>query len=75
MSQNSVGGEIDQEKAFDQIANVIDLYKDREGGLIQVLHLAQGIYGHLPLELQEFIAKRMDKPLSEIAGVVSFYSF
>jgi len=65
----------DKEKAFDQIANVIDLYKGKEGSLIQVLHLAQEIYGCLPLELQKFIAGRMGLPLSEVSGVVSFYSF
>ena len=65
----------DQEKALQQIANVIDLYKGREGSLIQVLHLAQQIYGSLPLEVQTFISKEMDIPLSVISGVVSFYSF
>ena len=68
-------GTTEQEQAYAKIANVIDLYKDKTGSLIQVLHLAQGIYGHLPLELQEFIAKGMNVPLSEISGVVSFYSF
>ena len=65
----------DQEKALAQIANVIDLYKGKEGSLIQVLHLAQQIYGCLPLEVQRFIATEMGIPLSEISGVVSFYSF
>ncbi len=65
----------EQEKALEQIANVIDLYKDKEGSLIQVLHLAQEIYGYLPLEVQTFIAQKMGIPLSEVAGVVSFYSF
>ena len=68
-------GGTDEEQAYAQIANVVDLYKDRPGSLIQVLHLAQEIYGYLPLELQEFIAEKMGVPLSEIAGVVSFYSF
>ena len=68
-------GGTEREKAYAQIANVIDLYKDKEGSLIQVLHLAQEINGYLPLELQEFIAKNMGLPLSEVAGVVSFYSF
>lgn len=54
---------------------MIDAYKDKEGSLIQVLHAAQEIYGYLPLELQKFIALRMNKPLSEVNGVVSFYSF
>jgi len=71
---NACGG-TDKEKAYAQIANVIDLYKSKEGSLIQVLHLAQEIYGYLPLELQEFVAEKMDMPLSEVSGVVSFYSF
>lgn len=64
-----------RDRALDKIGNVIDLYKDKEGSLIQVLHLAQEIYGCLPLEVQEFISKEMNVPLSEISGVVSFYSF
>lgn len=60
---------------FAAIANVIDLYKDKEGSLIQILHLAQQIYGYLPLEVQVFIADSLNIPLSEISGVITFYSF
>lgn len=67
-------GSTDEEK-YAMIGNVIDTYKDKEGSLIQVLHAAQEIYGYLPLELQKFIAQRMGLPLSEVHGVVSFYSF
>lgn len=66
--------ESDQQK-YDRIAEVIEKYKNREGSLIQVLHMSQNIYGYLPLELQKFIAERMEKPLSEVSGVVTFYSF
>ena len=66
--------ETDQEK-YARIAEVIDDYKDKEGSLIQILHMAQGIYGYLPLELQQFIAERIGKPLSEVYGVTTFYSF
>jgi NADH:ubiquinone oxidoreductase subunit E len=62
-------------EAFSKIANVIDLYKNKEGSLIQVLHCAQEIYGHLSMEVQEFISDRMNIPISEVSGVVSFYSF
>lgn len=65
----------EKERAYAQIKNVIDLYKDKRGSLIQVLHLAQEIYGYLPLELQEFISRGMDIPLSQVSGVVTFYSF
>ena len=60
---------------FEKIANAVDLFKGRQGSLIQVLHAAQEIYGYLPLEVQQFIAKGMNIPLSEVSGVVSFYSF
>lgn len=66
--------ETDQEK-YGRIAQVIEEYKDKEGSLIQILHMAQGIYGYLPLELQQFIAEKLDKPLSEVYGVATFYSF
>jgi len=58
-----------------RIVEMIDEYKDREGNLIQILHLAQGIYGYLPLDIQQLIAERLDMPLSEVYGVSSFYSF
>ena len=63
------------EQKLARIAEVIERYKNQEGSLIQVLHLAQSIYGHLPMELQKFIAEKMNKPLSEVSGVVTFYSF
>ena len=65
----------EQEQLYPQIANIIDLYKDKPGSLIQVLHLTQKLYGYLPLEVQQFIAEGMNVPLSEVSGVVSFYSF
>jgi NADH:ubiquinone oxidoreductase subunit E len=67
--------EQEDEEKFAKIANIIDLYGDKEGSLIQILHLAQETYGYLPLEVQEFIASSLDKPLSEISGVITFYSF
>jgi len=66
--------ESDQEK-YARIGEIIEEYKDKEGNLIQILHFAQGIYGYLPLELQQFIAQKLDIPLSKVYGVTSFYSF
>jgi NADH:ubiquinone oxidoreductase subunit E len=65
----------DDEQKFAEIAKIIDLYKDKEGSLIQILHLCQEIYGYLPLELQKYIASSLKKPLSEVSGVITFYSF
>ncbi len=66
--------ETDSQK-FERIGQIIDEYKDREGSLIQVLHMAQGIFGYLPIELERFIAQKMELPLSKVHGVVTFYSF
>jgi NADH:ubiquinone oxidoreductase subunit E len=64
-----------EEQKFDQIANVIDLYQKDRGSLIQILHLAQEVFGYLPMKVQKFIASNMELPLSEVSGVVTFYSF
>lgn len=74
MGQCECKNETDQEK-YQRIAEVIEEYKEREGSLIQILHLAQGIYGYLPIELQQFIAQKLEMPLSEVYGVTTFYSF
>ncbi|HHW22825.1 MAG TPA: NAD(P)H-dependent oxidoreductase subunit E [Clostridiaceae bacterium] len=60
---------------YSELDKIIELYKNKEGSLIQILHLAQEIYGHLPLELQQYIADSLDIPLSEVSGVITFYSF
>ena len=73
--QHQAGCKECSEQQYAEIGNIIDLYKDKEGSLIQVLHLAQEIYGYLPLDLQIFIANGMDIPLSVVSGVVTFYSF
>ena len=49
-------------------------YRGQEGALIQVLHMVQGIYGYLPLEVQTVVAEALAIPLAEVSGVVTFYS-
>jgi NADH:ubiquinone oxidoreductase subunit E len=65
----------DHIQKLDQIAAVIDKYEAKPSNLIMILHAAQGIYGYLPYEIQKFIADKMNIPVSEVSGVVSFYSF
>ncbi|MGQ9552483.1 MAG: NADH-quinone oxidoreductase subunit NuoE [Anaerolineae bacterium] len=47
---------------------------EEKGALIPVLQAAQGIYGYLPREVLEEIAKRLRVPLSRVYGIVTFYS-
>lgn len=61
---------------FKEINSLIDTYyAGRCDCLINILHSAQSIYGYLPAELQRFIADKMDIPVSQVSGIVSFYSF
>lgn len=45
------------------------------GYLIQVLHKAQGIFTYLPQCIQLYVADKLKLHLSEVYGVISFYSF
>ncbi|MBO4954453.1 MAG: NAD(P)H-dependent oxidoreductase subunit E [Clostridia bacterium] len=58
----------------EQLLAVIAKHANEEGALIPVLHEAQEIYGYLPIEVQQMISDEMHIPLSEIYGVVTFYT-
>jgi len=60
---------------LEEVDRIIEQYKDHRGSLIQILHLVQESYGYLPLPVQKRIAVALDLPLSEVSGVVTFYSF
>ncbi|MEJ6949886.1 NADH-quinone oxidoreductase subunit NuoE family protein [Natronospora cellulosivora (SeqCode)] len=64
---------LDKDK-YEELKNVIQEYKEKEGSLITILHQAQKIFGHLPREVQIYVAKSLGIPLAEVYGVVSFYS-
>jgi len=53
---------------------ILEQYKTQHGAVIPVLQKAQGIFGWLPRQVLEVIAKEMRVPLSQIYGVVTFYS-
>lgn len=48
--------------------------KDMPGAALPALQKAQEIYGYVPREVQSTIAQALDKPLTEIYGVSTFYS-
>jgi NADH:ubiquinone oxidoreductase subunit E len=60
---------------YDLLKNVIIDYEKKESNLIQILHMAQAIFGYLPVEVQYFIADQMELSTSRINSVLTFYSF
>lgn len=57
-----------------QLLEVIAKYRDTEGAMMPILQEAQEIYGYLPMEVMQIIAKETDHPVEEVFGVASFYS-
>lgn len=60
---------------FKELAEFIDNISDKQGALISVLHKAQSIFGYLPQEVQKFVGKKLNIPVSKVNGVVTFYSY
>jgi NADH-quinone oxidoreductase E subunit len=60
---------------FKELENYILTLEDKKSSLIIILHKAQEIFGYIPEEVQEFIAEKIEVPVSKVYGVVSFYNF
>jgi NADH:ubiquinone oxidoreductase subunit E len=71
----SCGIKIDEAELYAHLDEILAEYGPKEGGLIPILQMAQGLFGYLPESLLRYISRALDKPLSEVAGVVGFYSF
>ena len=59
---------------FKKLIEVIEENKGTKGALMPVLHEAQKIFGCLPIEVQKVISEKLNIPMAEIYGVVTFYS-
>ncbi|MEJ2183728.1 MAG: NAD(P)H-dependent oxidoreductase subunit E [Nitrospirota bacterium] len=63
------------EEVAAKLTGIIRDHRGRPGALIPVLQKAQGLVGYLPPVVQRHIAKGLNVSVSEVHGVVSFYSF
>ncbi len=57
-----------------QLKAVIDANKHDKSRVMAVMQEAQGIYGYLPIEVQNAIAEGMEVPLEKIYGIATFYA-
>ena len=64
-----------QAQAVKQITEIVNRYKDEGTPLMMILSDIQKEYGYIPLEVQELVSSLTGIPVSEIYGVVTFYSF
>ena len=64
-----------RKEAIDLIKSICKRYKNEPSPLMLVLSDVQKEYGYIPLEVQEIISEELNIPVSDIYGVVTFYSF
>jgi NADH:ubiquinone oxidoreductase subunit E len=57
------------------VDQIIEEYRSTKGALIPVLQSVQNLLGYLPKEILSHISEKLSIPYSEVAGVVTFYSF
>lgn len=73
--QCTCGEEVSEAELLSRLDTVLQEYRDKPGALIPVLQIAQSIFGYLPEVALKRVALGLNKSYSEVAGVVSFYSF
>ncbi len=64
----------EQKEKFAELQKAIDEQKGQKGALMPVLQAAQGIFGCVPMDVQEYIADALGTTLSDVYGVATFYS-
>jgi len=64
----------DTDAKYQKLLAAIEEMKDLPGAMMPMLQEAQAIFGCVPMEAQKIIADKLDSTLSEVYGVVTFYS-
>lgn len=67
--------ELSEESLLAELDEIIAEYAGKRGSLIPILQMAQSLFGYLPDKVIRRVAEKLEKPLSEVAGVIGFYSF
>jgi NADH:ubiquinone oxidoreductase subunit E len=70
-----VCAEANEEELYPQLAQIIAENQGRPENLIMVLHKAQNLFGYLPKKVQQMVAEGLNLSLSQVYGVITFYSF
>jgi len=63
------------ESKLAELKAICKSFNNEKGELINVLHKTQSVFGYLPAEVQEVVAKELNCSVAHVYGVVSFYSF
>jgi NADH-quinone oxidoreductase subunit E len=57
-----------------EVRRLQGLYPDRRGALLPVLHLAQDVFGHVSLEVEQYVSGLFGLSPAHVHEVVTFYT-
>jgi NADH-quinone oxidoreductase subunit E len=67
---------IEEKKSMpEEITNLVEKWKDKEGNLIMILHELQNYYGYVPRPAALELSRVLHTPLARIYEVITFYNF
>ncbi|MEG2348469.1 MAG: NAD(P)H-dependent oxidoreductase subunit E [Clostridia bacterium] len=58
----------------EKMIEIAKQFKDVEGGIMSALHAVQDEYGYISTANQKYLSKELNVPMSEIYGIITFYS-
>lgn len=61
-------------KDMEIMNNIIEEYKDSEGGLVPILQRANDNYNYLPEPILKYTAEKLNIPLSVVCRIATFYN-
>jgi len=64
-----------EQALFAELQMAMDFYDRAPDALIQILHRAQELFGYLREDVIRYIAHELRLPISQVYGVIGFYSF
>ena len=63
------------QEQMDRVDEIIQTNRGKPGALIPVLEEVQSVLGYLPVAVQVKVSRGLNIPVSNVYGVVTFYSF
>ena len=64
-----------EQELYPKLTEIVGENRGKPENLIMVLHKAQNLFGYLPKRVQQIVAEGLGLSLSQVYGVVTFYSF
>lgn len=61
-------------KIDDKLEQIGKKYKDKPESIIEALHEVQDTYGYISTTAQKYLSKEVNVPMSDIYGIITFYS-